>query len=117
MSEKTFEMAMLFDFYGELLTDRQREYFDLYYNNDLTLAEIAETYSITRQGVRDILHRGEKKLLETERRIGLVKRFAGNRREIDIIETCAGDIIRRTSDPGTKDLAERIIQSLENLKL
>ena len=48
-------MTMLFDFYGEILTDRQKEFFDLYYNEDLSLAEIAENYGISRQGVRDVI--------------------------------------------------------------
>lgn len=116
MSEKTFEMTMLFDFYGEFLTDKQKEYFDLYYNEDLTLSEIAETNGITRQGVRDNLHRAEKTLLETERRIGLVKKFGENRRAIYKIESCARDIIEKTSDPVVMDFAEEIIHSLENLK-
>ena len=51
--------SMLFDFYGELLTDKQREYFDLHYNEDLSLAEIAEQSGISRQGVWDIIRRAE----------------------------------------------------------
>ena len=53
MKNQTFRMTMLFDFYGELLTDRQKEFYDLYYNEDLSLSEIAENYGISRQGVRD----------------------------------------------------------------
>ena len=52
MKNQTFRMTMLFDFYGELLTDRQKEFYDLYYNEDLSLSEIAENYGISRQGVR-----------------------------------------------------------------
>lgn len=52
MKNQTYRMTMLFDFYGELLTQRQREFFDLYYNEDLSLGEIAENNDITRQGVR-----------------------------------------------------------------
>ena len=59
MKDKAFHMTMLFDFYGDLLTDRQKEFFDLYYNEDLSLAEIAENAGITRQGVRDVLVRAE----------------------------------------------------------
>ena len=59
MKDKAFHMTMLFDFYGMLLTDRQKEFFDLYYNEDLSLAEIAENAGITRQGVRDVLVRAE----------------------------------------------------------
>ena len=57
MDEAVFR-TMLFDFYGELLTDKQREYFDLHYNEDLSLAEIAQSEGITRQGVWDIILRG-----------------------------------------------------------
>ena len=48
MKNQTYRMTMLFDFYGEILTDRQKEFFDLYYNEDLSLAEIAENYGISR---------------------------------------------------------------------
>ena len=57
MKNQTFRMTMLFDFYGELLTDRQKEFYDLYYNEDLSLSEIAENYGISRQGVRDVIVR------------------------------------------------------------
>ena len=59
MKNQTFRMTMLFDFYGELLTDRQKEFYDLYYNEDLSLSEIAENYGISRQGVRDVIVRAE----------------------------------------------------------
>ena len=51
MKNQAYRMAMLYDFYGDLLTPRQKEFYDLYYNDDLSLAEIAENYDITRQGV------------------------------------------------------------------
>ncbi len=63
MKNQVYRMSMLFDFYGELLTDRQREFFDLYYNDDLSLAEIAENAGISRQGVRDIIVRAEGAML------------------------------------------------------
>ena len=59
MKNQTYRMTMLFDFYGEVLTERQKEFFDLYYNEDLSLAEISENYGITRQGVRDVIVRAE----------------------------------------------------------
>ena len=62
MSGKTLEMTMLFDFYGDMLTEKQREYFDLYYNEDLSLGEIASNVGISRQGVRDIIVRAESTL-------------------------------------------------------
>ena len=64
MKNQTFRMTMLFDFYGELLTDRQKEFYDLYYNEDLSLSEIAENYGISRQGVRDVIVRAENYMTE-----------------------------------------------------
>ena len=66
MDQKAFHMTLLFDFYGDLLTDRQKEFYDLYHNEDLSLAEIAENAGITRQGVRDVLVRAENTLEELE---------------------------------------------------
>ncbi len=81
---KDFEIAMLFDFYGELLTEKQAQAMELYYNEDLSLAEIAEPLSISRQGVRDSIKRGEKQLLELENTLGLAKRF--KEIEQDVVE-------------------------------
>lgn len=77
MKSDTFYMSMLFDFYGELLTDKQKELFDLYYNEDLSLTEIAENTGITRQGARDGITRSETILRDTEDRLGLVKKYSG----------------------------------------
>ena len=67
--------SMLFDFYGEVLTDQQREHFALHYNEDLSLAEIAEQSGISRQGVWDIIRRAEAAMTEIEEKTGLIKRF------------------------------------------
>lgn len=75
MKNQAYRMTMLFDFYGDLLTDRQKEFYDLYYNDDLSLAEIAENYDITRQGVRDIIVRAERTLMDIEEKTGLIRRF------------------------------------------
>ena len=75
MKSQAYRMAMLFDFYGDMLTDRQKEFYDLYYNEDLSLGEIAENYNITRQGVRDVIVRAEAVLTELEDKTGLIKRF------------------------------------------
>jgi predicted DNA-binding protein YlxM (UPF0122 family) len=78
-------MALLFDFYGELLTEKQRELFDLYYNEDLSLTVIAEHAGISRQGVRDAVVRGEALLRDAEDRLGFVKRYAGYDTRLDQI--------------------------------
>ena len=75
MKSQAYRMALLFDFYGDVLTDRQKEFYDLYYNEDLSLGEIAENYGITRQGVRDVIVRAEAVLTELEDKTGLIKRF------------------------------------------
>ena len=65
---------MLFDYYGELLTARQREYYDLHYNDDLSLAEIAEQNGTSRQAVWDTIRRAEQTLREFEEKTGLIRR-------------------------------------------
>ena len=82
MPDETVLRTMLFDFYGELLTEKQREYFDLHYNADLSLAEIAESSGISRQGVWDIIRRAEATLRETERKTGLVRRYGAQRQTL-----------------------------------
>ncbi len=77
MKEKQLEMSILFDFYGDMLTDKQRELFDLYYNEDLSLSEIAENSGITRQAVRDSIKRAEKTLYEFESRLKLARKYGG----------------------------------------
>ena len=91
MKNKPLEMCLLFDFYGEMLTDKQKEMFDLYYNEDLSLAEISEHAGITRQGVRDSIVRAEHTLRDMEQRLGLVARYGG----IDpMIDSMRGDVHR-----------------------
>ena len=70
---------MLLDFYGELLTGKQRECFDLHYNEDLSLSEIAEQLGISRQGVWDNIRRAESAMEEIEEKTGLLRRFEENR--------------------------------------
>ena len=72
---KDIKISLLLDFYGDVLTDKQREAFELYYNEDLSLAEIAEQTDITRYGVRDRIVKSECILLEMEEKLGLAKRF------------------------------------------
>ena len=72
---KNLEISDLLDFYGDMLTEKQREVIEYYYNDDLSLSEIAENEGITRQGVRDSIKRGESQLLEMEQRLGHARRF------------------------------------------
>ncbi|MDR1629985.1 MAG: DNA-binding protein [Oscillospiraceae bacterium] len=89
---KNLEIAVLLDFYGEMLTEKQRDFLGYYYNDDLTLSEIAENEGITRQGVRDAIKRAENQLVEMENRLGHVKRFDELREGIARMVQCATDI-------------------------
>lgn len=73
--EKNLQISLLLDFYGQMLTDKQREVVELYYNEDLSLAEIAQHSGITRQGVRDSIKRAEVQLIDYEEKLGLMQRF------------------------------------------
>lgn len=74
---KDLTVSMLLDFYGELLTEKQRSALDGYYNQDMSLAEIAEEMCISRQGVRAVIKQGEAHLTEFEEKLGMAARFAG----------------------------------------
>ena len=72
---KNLDVILLFDIYGEMLTKKQQDFIGYYYNDDLSLAEIAENEGITRQGVRDAIKRAEAQLFEFEKHLGLYERF------------------------------------------
>ena len=86
MEDETVRRAVLFDLYGALLTGKQREYYDLHYNEDLSLGEIAEQAGISRQGVWDMIRRADKTLAETEEKLQLAARFSALRAELDEIQ-------------------------------
>jgi uncharacterized protein len=73
--DNVYEIGLLLDFYGQLLTNRQYEIMDLHYNNDYSLAEIAEQLNISRQGVFDNIKKGKVALNDLEDKLSLVKRF------------------------------------------
>jgi predicted DNA-binding protein YlxM (UPF0122 family) len=84
----------LLDFYGQMLTEKQREVVEYYYNEDLSLAEIAAHCGITRQGVRDSIKRAELVLIDCEEKLGLMARFRDIQDGLDEIILAAGDIQR-----------------------
>ena len=75
MFEKNLEIGYLLDFYGDILSERKRDIMDLYYNDDLSLAEIAEQMGITRQAVRETVKKTESELFFYEEKLGLRRRF------------------------------------------
>ena len=75
MFVKDLQIGFLLDFYGEVLSERKRTVLDYYYNDDLSLAEIAEEIGISRQGVRDLIKKAEEELRFFEEKLGLAERF------------------------------------------
>ena len=75
MFEKDLKKAYLLDVYGDVLSNRKQEVLDMYYNEDLSLAEIAEQIGISRQGVRDMIKKGEEELLFLEEKLHLAERL------------------------------------------
>lgn len=89
---KNLEVTILLDIYGEMLTVKQRTFLEYYYDDDLSLSEIAENEGITRQGVRDAIKRAEAQLIDMENRLGLAKRFDGIQQGINEILDCTNQI-------------------------
>ena len=83
--DKKVELSMLIEIYGKLLTEKQLEILDNYYNMDLSLSEIAENNQITRQAVRDIIKKGESKLFELEEKLEIMKRMLKQEEKIAVI--------------------------------
>lgn len=119
MKNKPFEMCMLYDFYGEILTAKQKELFDLYYNDDLSLAEISEHMGITRQGVRDGIMRAEHTLRDTEQKLGLVAKYGQTQSNLehlaDIIWEMRSINSVRYHDPQITELCDRAFQLAKQL--
>ena len=89
---KKWEVSYLLDFYGDVLTEKQRDVMVQYYNDDYSLAEIAENFGITRQGVRDAIKRGEGTILELEEKIGFAARSRALREGISQLEALAREV-------------------------
>jgi len=114
MAEKHLELAPLFDYFGGLLTDKQREYFDYYYNDDLSLSEIAELEGISRQGVRDALVKAEAALRRYEEITGAVAGAEALRRRAAELEAAASRLEAITSGEA-KALAAGLAADLRSL--
>lgn len=89
---KDLHISVLLDFYGDMLTEKQREVMVQYYNDDLSLAEIAENFGITRQGVRDAIKRGENVLFELEEKVGFAGRSADMQQKLTELQQLTQNI-------------------------
>ena len=120
MKNQTYHMTMLYDFFNELLTDRQREFFDLYYNEDLSLSEIAENSGISRQGVRDVIVRAESIMQDMEDKTGVIRRFEAQRPHLDTIAALTAELrtinALRYFDPKVGALVDQIDEEVRALQ-
>jgi len=115
VGESRLMQSMLLDFYGALLTDKQRECFDLHYNEDLSLAEIAEQSGISRQGVWDNIRRAEAALNEYESKTGLVRRFNETQKALSSIKTQLSGLTG-VSDDTAKSIVKNVIDEITSLE-
>ena len=97
--------CMLYDFYGELLTDHQKKIYEDAVFNDLSLSEIASDYDISRQGVHDLIKRCDKILLDYENKLHLVEKFTKIKKTVQ-------EIKQLTDDDKIKKLSDEIIEEL-----
>ncbi|MDF2545748.1 MAG: putative DNA-binding protein [Anaerosolibacter sp.] len=122
MFDKMLQISMLYDFYGQLLTEKQQEIVQFYYCDDLSLGEISEQLGISRQAVYDTIKRTEKILFEYEKKLGLVNRFTSNNTSIEeilnIIEEIENSYQTKTEEARVilekvariKEIAEEILE-------
>ena len=109
MTEKTdlYSLAMLLDFYGQLLTKNQFECLDLHCNQDMSMSEIAEELGISRQGVYDFINTGRKRLVAYEEKLGLYSRF----KDVGEKLALARDLIDRGQSDKASEIIDEVIQN------
>ena len=111
MFEKDLNIGYLLDFYGELLSDRKRSVMDMYYNEDLSLAEIASEIGISRQGARDIIKKSKEELAFYEEKLGLAERF----KKAELCASQLGDSASHYDFPN--DVRQKISELIALVKL
>ena len=107
--DKIAEASLLFVFYGQLLTDKQRQVMELYHEENLSLSEIASEFEISRQAVHDTLKKAEQALNDYEEKLGLVEKFVDTEEVVSKIDNEIDEIIGITDD-------EKVIGRLEKIK-
>ena len=113
--DKNVKVSILCDLYGKLLTEKQFQFLNDYYNNDLSLSEIAENNQITRQAVRDIIKKGENKLLEYEEKLLFMKRTLNQEKKIEQVLSELTKIQKDSSDKKVASILETIKKELNCL--
>ena len=112
--EKIVEQGLLYDFYGELLTDHQRHVYEDVVFNDMSLSEIAEEQGISRQGVHDLIKRCDRILAGYEEKLRMVEKFNQTKRMVGEIKTLAGTY-KKNGDMSLIDRIEAISEEIGQL--
>ena len=107
------EMALLFDYYGGMLTEKQRQCYIMRYEQDLSLSEIGDALGVSRQAVCDNLTRTEALLRKMERNIGCVSRSLSTRKAVQVIVSTAEKL---SADPATAELAQQLLAAAKDLE-
>ena len=115
MMDKKLEVSMLLQIYGKLLTEKQYNIIDYYYNEDLSLSEIAENEGITRQAVRDIIKKGERKLFEYEEKLLFMRKTINQEKQIQHILLNLNKIQKDSSDKQVTNILEEVKKELNCL--
>ncbi|MCR4610224.1 MAG: YlxM family DNA-binding protein [Eubacterium sp.] len=113
--EKIVRQALLFDFYGELLTEHQRKVYTDVISEDMSYSEIAEEYGVSRQGIFDLVRRCDKILLDYEEKLRLVEKFSKARESMKDISDTMAVLKEKNSDPELSPLIDRIEQRTEEI--
>ncbi|HOJ11084.1 MAG TPA: YlxM family DNA-binding protein [Clostridiales bacterium] len=113
--EKIYEIGLLLDYYGQLLTKRQYEILDLYYNNDYSLGEISEELGISRQGVYDNLRRGMALLNKYESSLGLLERRFKQKDKVKFLLELVEEIDATVMNNNDKEILTKIRETVKSL--
>lgn len=113
--EKNVKISMFLQIYGNLLTEKQQQFLNDYYNNDLSLSEIAENNNITRQAARDNIKKGEQKLFEFEEKLGVMKKTIIQEQKISEILLKITKIKSKSSDKQVQHILEEVKAELNCL--
>lgn len=111
MFEKNLEIGLLLDFYGETLSERKRTVMNLYYNEDYSLAEIADEIGISRQGVRELIKKSEAELTELEAKLGLAEKFVNIQKLAESVES---ELQHATIPEKLKNSISMLIDAVKN---
>lgn len=113
--DKKLHISLLLDFYGSMLSKKQQTIMEFYYNDDLSLSEVADNVGITRQGVHDTVKRTEAALLDMEDKLGLYKRFSQFEEGLSRVELLIKDAKKINDDLYNNSSLEKIILDTEEI--